>query len=121
MAEETETLPEKPKKEAKGWDRAKRHFGTFTDFRGRKFPAYLEFQDTDDATRGFAIMCVATRKEFKPGVRLMKDDHLKLARINFVFSGKSEDASKAMAGKPMSKAKRNAGMTKPVPEEQEEA
>ena len=118
MAEETQTqdAPAKAPKAAavKGWDRKVRHMGTFTDFRKREFPAYLEFQDTDDTTRGFALFCVSTHKEFKPGQRVLNAEHLKLAKINFIANGKTESIEKPKA-KAISKAKRNAAMAAAAP------
>ncbi len=120
MAEETQTqdAPAKIAK-AKGWDRKVRHLGTFTDFRKREFPAYLEFQDTDDDKRGFALYCTSTHKEFKPGQRVLNAEHLKLAKIDFKFSGKTEDAGKPKA-KAISKAKRNKAMEAAAPKSEED-
>jgi len=117
MAEETQTqeAPAKPVKAAvKGWDRKVRHLGTFIDFRKRSFPAYMEFQDVEGEGRGFALFCVSTHKEFKPGQRVMNAEHLKLAKLNFSLNGKTEDAAKPKA-KAISKSKRNAAMAAAQP------
>jgi len=118
--EAKDTKPAAPAKKVQGWDRKLRHFGVYTNFRKQDFPAYLEFQEADDQTRGFALFCVATHKEFKPGVRVLNAEHLKLAKIEFKLNGKSEPAEKAKS-KPISKAKRNAQMAAAAPKVDEDA
>lgn len=108
-----------PAKKVQGWDRKLRHFGVFTNFRKQEFPAYLEFQDTDDDKRGFALYCVSTHKEFKPGQRVLNADHLAKAKIDFKLNGKSEPIEKAKS-KPISKAKRNAAMAAAAPKGEED-
>lgn len=116
---ETETKPQpKAKKKPEGLDRDVRHLGVFTNFRKQEFPAYLEFHDEEGAGRGFALYCSATHKEFKPGVRIMTNEHLKAARIDFKFTG-TEPADKAKS-KPITKSKRNAAMAAQAPKPEDD-
>ncbi len=110
--ETTTTLPDKPKKAAAkaGLDRKVRHLGTFVDFRKRAWPAYLEFQDSDEPKeRGFAVLCVGTHKEFKPGLRVLELAQLKALKVEFKPSGKTEAGDKAKA-KPVNKKKHHAAV-----------
>lgn len=94
--EKTDKLPEDGKKldASKPWSKKHRHHGTFTTFRGKAMPAYMEFQEVEGKDRGFAIYCAKTNKEFKPGVRILEPRHIKIARLKFELSGRMDPVAK---------------------------